>query len=367
MKKFNFLFFLIFVLASWRAAAQDVPLPEDELSPNVILNPEKTETPTEAQAVVEESAPDAPNYHLVGWMNTFIPGAGEAMQGNYGAGAFQAGVEVGTFWAGYAISKKSPLTLDGVPEEIPSPHSAQLTRGANRCTQRSGHTVCRYVAPHIRNKDANPAPQDITKFLIADILQEFGMKYHMVNVYNSYRKASRGKDGRIDTTSTKDLFLAPFKWEILRDPWVYGALGVSGLAVALNYMATQSSAIPQLTGASNTLYALNYTTIFPLGSGAPEEMFYRGFIQNELYHAVPSPYFSIPVTSLLYGFSHSSADVLSATVTGAYEGFVTHKDNGRLSSAIAYHFWADVMAGIMATALLNKNEAHAQFNFSFKY
>ena len=281
-----------------------------------------------------------PNYHLVGWLNAFLPGSGEMLLGDYTLGATQATVEVGTFYWGYSLSARSPMTLDGVPEQLPKFKTLISTSGTT---------------------SLDKSEQDITKPLYADILQEIGIKYHFVNTFNAYREAAHGAPN-IDDTSTLDLFLAPFQQENMVSPWVWAPLVAVAGAVTLDFFLKKNadvSASPPLNSASNYLYGGTYGVVFPFGSAAPEEMFYRGFIQNEAYNMVPSPYFSVTLSTLLFALSHSSSDQPSAAVTGLYEGFMVNKDKGKLSRTIAFHFWADVMAGIEAISLLNLGEHKA--------
>ena len=110
-----------------------------------------------ASAVFAQDATAQPNYHLVGWINTVVPGAGELMLGNPELAGAKAGIETGTFLWVYSLSAHAPMTLDGVPEILPS----------------------------LQNSD-----QDLSRSLYADMLQEAGLKYHMVNVYNAYRNSA---------------------------------------------------------------------------------------------------------------------------------------------------------------------------------
>ena len=264
-----------------------------------------------------------PNYHLVGWLNAAVPGTGELLLGDPALAAAQAAAETGTFFWGYSMSAHAPLTIDGVPEIVPGP---------------------------------SPTNVDLSRPLYGDMLQEFGMKYHMVNVYNAYRKA--GAPG-VDTATTLALFESPFNKEFLTDPWVWGGLAVSAAAIGIKYYVTEKKGVAplsSLTPQSNALYGLTYGLVFPIGSGAPEEMFYRGFVQNELYQLVSSPYFSIPLSTLAYTFSHASGDRPTAAITGIYLGYLAHQYKGHLGPGIAYHFWVDVMTGLLAIALLQRAE-----------
>src|ERR1700761_4577352 len=62
---------------------------------------------------------NTPNYHLVGWFNAVVPGGGELLLGNYALAGAQFVGEVATFGVGSHLSKRSPLTIDGVPEALP--------------------------------------------------------------------------------------------------------------------------------------------------------------------------------------------------------------------------------------------------------
>ena len=313
----------------------------------------------------------APNYHLVGWLNTFVPGAGQALLGDYVLAGAQATLEVSTFLIGYNVAGRSTMTLDGAPDALPT----RTTKIIQTC-KKDKNGICEKNTT--RFNSVNAPPSNLIVPLASDTLQEFGIKYHMVNVYNSYREAAAGTDPLIDQTSTGNLFLAPFNLDVLSDPWVWGGLTVSAAALYINYQSTVAQGgltpFPHFTRTTNEIYGFNNILMFPAGSGAPEEMFYRGFVQNEAYHAVQSPFFSIAVSTLAYTFSHSSDDRPSAAITGAYLGFLTHHNDGRLSKGIAYHFWADVFAGILQMAIVhyqqglnNNGTAPVSFIFETKF
>ncbi|MGZ3700930.1 MAG: CPBP family glutamic-type intramembrane protease [Bdellovibrionota bacterium] len=320
-----------------------------------------------------------PNYHLVGWVNTFVPGGGSYLLGNYGEGALETTLEVGTFAIGYNNSKRSPLTLDGVPEDLPAPSNRLSFKKSSSlvCTSgQGGKRVCRTVTSTTSSSLIDNSSVNISKSLYADWLQEFGLKFHMVNVFEAYRKGAGAEleyeSQKIDQTSTTDLFLAPFKWDNLKSYWVFPAVLVSAAALIYNYQTSSNDgsfgAISPLTLGSQRLYDFTYLGIFPVGSAAPEEMFYRGFLQNEFYHMVASPIFSVGMTTALYSFSHSSDERASAAATGAYEGIVTHANGGQLSKAIAFHFWANFLAGIYQIAVVRKESGKRPLvSFSLKF
>ncbi len=270
-------------------------------------------------------------YHFVGWLNAFVPGSGEILLGSPHLGVLEAASEIGTFYAGYKLSKKSPMTLDGVPEDIPQ---------FNRKRSRSQVSIARP--------------------LFADWLQEFGIKEHFVNTYNVYRSAAKSDGGSsgIDQTSTNDLFLAPFKPAILKDPWVLIPLGLIAAYSTYDYLATLHDGVdrvPIFTPASNYLYSLTNLGIFPVGSAAPEEMFFHGFLQNEFYQLISTPFFSIPLTSVLFAFAHEPGDGrYTAAISGAYMGLLAHMNQGKLSPGIALHFWSVLILGIEEVLLMHK-------------
>ena len=291
----------------------------------------------------------APNYHLLGWLNTFVPGSGQLLLGNSLRGSAEALGEVGTFAWGYSLSKRSPLSLDGVPEELPR------FRFGKRSIQ-----------------------ADISRGVYADILQEVGIKAHMVNVFDAYRMGALNEKGelpeRMESKSINALFMEPFNKDNLSNPWVYGSLAAVFAITVLDYVTIINGGVPpagRIGAYSNNLYAFNYGFWQPFGSGAPEEMFFRGFVQNELYDAVPSPYFAIPVTASLFALAHEpGAGRYSAAVAGTYLGFLAHHHNGRLGPGITVHFWSVVLLGI-ETVLLNQQAQRTtppaalsyQFNF----
>jgi len=228
------------------------------------------------------------------------------------------------------------MTLDGVPEQVPQ---------FNRQTPRS--------------------QSDISGPLYADMLQEFGIKYHFVNTFDSYREAAKlnGVTEGIDQTSTGDLFMAPFKADNWESPWVWIPIASVAAYVTYDYINTVNNGSLNrqavLSPYSNYLYSVNYLGVQPFGSGAPEEMFFRGFLQHEFYDAVPSEWFSIPLTTALFTFAHAPGNGrFTAAVAGSYLGYLADRNHGKLSQGITVHFWGDLLLGL-ETVLLNQKAQRA--------
>jgi hypothetical protein len=262
---------------------------------------------------------------LLGWLNAGVPGAGYMATGEVGKGLFQLGYETGSFVGGLELSNGSAFSLDGLVSSTP-PRGT----GARRTTV------------------------SYAREFSGDILQEFGLKSHMVNTYLLYRSAAQ-KEGadmsKFDDHSSSDLFMSPFSAEYLEDPYVY--LPILGVMLytfgTLAFEAKDNSFTPvgRLDPTSNTLYAFNYGLWQPFGSGAPEEMFYRGFLQNEFRSWVDSPFFSIPLSTFLFAISHAPGNGrYTAAVAGGYLGYLADRYHGRLGPGIAVHFWGVVLLGI---------------------
>lgn len=277
----------------------------------------------------------AVNYHLVGWLNTFVPGSGEAVLGNPEYGLLQASLEVGSFGWGYSRSKRSTLTLDGTPEDLP------------KFDRKRARTRADLIIP-----------------LASAFTQEFGIKYHFVNTFLAYRSAATASGSKgtewIDSTSTQDLFTAPFRRDILSNPWVWISLSIVGGYTAFDtYSQLHGGAtrLPAFTPASNAIYTASDIAMYPVGSAAPEEMFFRGFLQNEFRTAVPSPFFSVPAQAILFMFAHAPGDGrIPALVSGTYLGTLAHVHEGRLSPGIAVHFWSVAMLGIEDIILVHRGQ-----------
>ena len=272
-----------------------------------------------------------PNYHLVGWLNTFVPGGGQFLLGNSFEGGFQAASEMFTFGLGYSLSALHPLTIDGVPEQLP-----------------------------IFSRPTRTTQADLSVPLYADILQEFGIKYHMVNVFDAYREAARraGVTEGIDQTPMNELFLKPFSSETLTDPWVYVPIGIITAYTLADYYTSRGSVVrnQRITPYSNFLYTVNYGFVQPFGSGVPEEAFFRGFLQNELNYGTGTPWLAIPAQATLFAFMHApGAGRITAGISGLYLGYLAERYKGSLGPGITVHFWGVVLLGI-DTILLN-NEA----------
>jgi len=277
----------------------------------------------------------AADFRTVGWANAFLPGGGALLLGEPLQAGAQAAIEVGAFGIGYSLSEQHNIDLDGAITD-------QSFRGNS-----------------------------------AEFLQEIGIKYHFMNVFNSYRQAylvNASDEGQgIDQHTTTDLFKAPFNTEVLSEPTVWVPLAITAVAISIDYASQMKNLSPtqKFNTGTNFYTGLNQLVTYPIGSGVPEEMFYRGFLQNEFYHWVNSPFFSIPMSSLAFAFSHSPGLRWEAGLSGLYLGYLAYRNHGDLSSGIAVHFWSVVMLGVESLFLILHSQgsgavpAAAQLNLSF--
>lgn len=324
------------------------------------------------------------NFHAIGWTNMFIPGSGRAIRGEYGEAAKEAALEIGTFSLGYSMNPDSSFTLDGTPVDYPSVGTYSFTNRHRQsycvrydpvkkiCLQYRTRTIISYTT-----SSGYYSKHDATKPLAAAALQQFGLKYHLMNTFFVYRdqlNMEGGDPGQgIDQRSAKEMFKDPFQWEVLKSPWVFIPIAVTGAFVYFDYrheLNQLTGEITPLNKRSKIFLGFDQMVMYPFGSAAPEEAFYRGFIQNEFYYMVRSPYFSVPMSSLLFALSHTQDSWPSAFITGLYQGMLAYKNDGNLAYGNAVHFWGVVILGIETFALTLQSQAEAppvsvKFNFTF--
>jgi len=193
------------------------------------------------------------------------------------------------------------------------------------------------------------------------------LKIHELNIFTSYRQAriftnNQGYSSPIDNTPLSKLMLAPFSWENISSPYVYGFF-LCGILVnaAEGYLNTQRKSYENVSGfkisgaefdrdAGSGFYygmstALSYT------AGLSEECAYRGFVQAEFEESFGKTA-GLYVSSGLFGAAHitdfsngrSWANAGFASLAGFYLGWLFQKEGYKLSKPIAAHFWFDVAA-----------------------
>ena len=288
-----------------------------------------------------------PSPQLVGWGNLFLPGLGATLRGSPERGLGQLGYEGATFAAGYSLADQKGLSsLDGISDTF----SAYKTIGTSRNSQ-----------------------QNINPKMFSDIFLEFSIKSHLVNTFIEYRDAykARGITEGLDQHSATEGLLTPFDKKYLAETDVWIPLAIVAGAFTADYLTTTPNANQPLTPGSNLLYAFNYGIWQPLGSGYPEEVAYRGFLQHEVQNASGSSLLAIFTETTAFAFSHEpGSGRYTAAAVGLYLGYLADKHHGDLGPGSFLHFWGNLIMGLESVLLNAKAQKTtmpggftAQFNF----
>lgn len=194
--------------------------------------------------------------------------------------------------------------------------------------------------------------------------QIFGEKLWELSFFTAYRNAvaADGTDVRaegLDDASISSLIAAPFRPAQLFDPWVLGAGLLGGALAAIDARDAERdlgdvSRVGILGHDYNrddgtALYALSAVSI-SLGAGFGEEALFRGLLQTmlqERWGRTPGLW----AASGVFGLAHivgpdgkpNPGAVASATLAGAYLGWLYNRDGNRLARPIAAHFWYNFM------------------------
>lgn len=190
---------------------------------------------------------------------------------------------------------------------------------------------------------------------------------HVVGIYTAYRNARlRGYEAHyqnpIDRTSSAALAAAPFRWSVIKSPWVWGAAllgaGVNYAGASLGRERGSYRRVGGMRlqgrdyGRRGALHAYHaYWTPLSVGAGVSEEMLFRGVLQAE-WEETHGPKKAVWASSALFGLAHVS-DLRGATLSNALfaagAGYVlgrrTQANGYRLSETIAAHAWFDIAAG----------------------
>jgi len=194
------------------------------------------------------------------------------------------------------------------------------------------------------------------------------LKLHELNIFTAYRQArlridNSGYRNPIDDTPVSKLALAPFKWENIKDPYVYGfflaGVVLNAIEASLNKERRSFQDVDEIQimgekyGRNRSLAA--YETFWipiSLNAAVSEECFYRGVIQSQLEEAMGKRQ-GLILASLLFGLGHISepseakswAYGIIGSLSGFYLGKLYQNTNYNLEKPIAAHFWFNVAAG----------------------
>ena len=148
-----------------------------------------------------------------------------------------------------------------------------------------------------------------------------------------------------DDDSVSDLAMAPFQFDFLKrkTTWIPLAIGA-----ALYYYS--AVLVPQVNTAVSTDPLTGADTLYTLGTswnaGTHEEMAFRGWLMPMLMEQTGDPISSNLISGALFGgahLNHIDAPLFQISL-GWYLGWVTIRNQWRLSEAVFIHAWWDVFA-----------------------
>lgn len=254
-----------------------------------------------------------PSPTLVGIASAIVPGVGQAALGEYGPAAAHFGVFAASLSAGLYYERKPDFLSD---DQRYSSNSEFI----NQTTLRS----------------------DFALRLATDTA--------LYSSFAAYRDARARDDLSYRTPAPKetlsDLALAPFSLEFLARPTTFIPLALQAWAGSRkdSYAVFRASDV-----SSGELHAHNVATSGFTAVG--EEGFFRGFVNNELSNRWGDGW-GLAGSSALFGIAHNgqgdTANILQATIAGAYLGWVQQRNGFQIGEDVALHFWFDFIAGFAA-------------------
>ena len=254
---------------------------------------------------------------LVAAGSLLLPGLGQAVNGDYAAGAAHLGLAL-------AFS-----------------HQFTVLSGRHDYLDVDARIDTRERLIHV-NRTTYAAE------LYATALTDLGL----YSAYGAYRDA-RASNKRLlystpaPTESAQVLALAPFQWEHLSRPTFYIPL----LALALASFAPRSAKAyayaPDESLTRDDLAAGMSVQYEMVAVG--EESFFRGVLNNSLSHAFGENW-GLATSSVVFGLAHeglgNQATPLGATLFGLYAGYLHQRNNYQLGESVALHYWWNVLSAM---------------------
>jgi hypothetical protein len=253
----------------------------------------------------------------VGWGNLLVPGLGATLSDHPLLGLTEAALEIGTFYSGTLLAEEKRFKIDGS-----------------------------VVVPDSGN---------VGKAMTAEMLQQFGLKYHFYNTFYHYQQAVIADEasGRPDNNPQpiyrgdwKDMLAAPFQWKNVSSIWSWPIiLGVGGYLFYDFKHSNVTRRTGSLTGSDFSLYGASELIAVPVGSSFGEDPLFRGFIEREVRGMTGSLWLAILAESIPFALLHS--DRPTAFGVGVYFGIEADALKGDLGPMMAAHFWINVVIGLL--------------------
>lgn len=258
-----------------------------------------------------------------------IPGAGQAANGDWGAGAVHLGL--------YTVLASRYTDLSDDPG---------------------------YIEPEDREDDATNTIRINETTFKADLYGTAASNVALYSAFGAYRDARALEENALGygtprpQESLGDLALAPYSWTYLARPTTWVPLLVP-LSLALSKPADdQLVYAPDDTITRSELrrgFFVMHTTV-----GIGEEAFFRGVLNNGFSDWL-GPGWGLAASSAVFGVAHSgnagTANPGVATLYGLYLGWLHQRNDYAIGQGVAIHFWWNFL---VAVALTNQRESTAQ-------
>ena len=256
---------------------------------------------------------------LKGLASLVVPGAGQASNGDYGEAALHFGV--------FAVSVYGAIRYQDKSDYLDA--DQRYDEDNNR--EFINKTTLRY---------------DYAARLVTDMALYSG--------YAAYRDARERDNAGFRTPAPRelltDLAVAPFSINYLSRPTTFIPLAIQALALYHYKDSTDAYGIYRANDVSERdLHVFNLAANEMTAVG--EEAFFRGFLNNE-FSSRYGDNAGLVTSSAIFGLAHTgqgqTANVLEATLAGAYRGWVHQKNGFEVGEGVALHYWINVLAGISA-------------------
>lgn len=269
----------------------------------------------------------------VGWGNLIVPGLGATLRDHPVRGLTEASLEIGSFYGGTLLAEEGRFKIDG-SALIPS----------------NGH---------------------IGRAMTAQMMQQFGLKFHFYNTFYHYQQAvledeqnerERSNPQPIYRGDWKDMLLAPFRWENVSSIWTWPIIAAVGGYLLYDYTrAPIKRRASSFSRSDDLLFGASELISVPIGSSFGEDPLFRGFIEREVRGMTGSLILAVAAESTLFALLHE--DHLTSFGVGIYFGIEADQLKGELGPMMAAHFWINVIIGLLDYWSFRRSEGKdAPFN-----
>jgi hypothetical protein len=253
---------------------------------------------------------------LAGIASLFIPGLGQASNGDYGEAAAHFGV--------FAVSVYGMVYYSGKDDFLDEDERFDESNDREFINR----TTLKY---------------DYAARLATDTM--------LYSSYAAYRDA-RARDNSgyrmsAPRESLTDLAVAPFSWQYLVRPTTFIPLAIQAVGVfskSYDYRIDRADDVSK-----NDLYVFNFVANEMTAVG--EEAMSRGFLNSEFSDRFGNVE-GLLMSSAIFGLAHTgqgqTANALQAGLAGLYLGWVHQRNGFEAAEGVALHYWANVLVGIAA-------------------